>query len=72
MFNRWWIVLLLLVGWPATALAHPGHGGTEPTSLVHYVVEPAHAIPIGLVIAAIVVAGFVFRRWSARGPSDPA
>ena len=35
----------------ATAMAHPGHGHTDPHSPSHYVFEPVHAVAL---IAAIV------------------
>jgi hypothetical protein len=34
--------------------AHPGHGLTEPSSWQHYIVEPVHAVPVLLVIAAAI------------------
>jgi hypothetical protein len=41
-----------------TALAsfHPGHGTTQPGSLVHYVAEPVHAVVIVLAAVALVLA----------------
>ena len=41
-----------------TALAsfHPGHGTTQPGSLVHYVAEPVHAVTLVLAAVALVLA----------------
>ncbi len=41
-------------------LAHAGHGHTEGTSLLHYLIEPAHmpyAVGLGVVVIAIAVVG---------------
>ena len=35
------------------ALAHAGHGTTEGSSLLHYVIEPAH-LPFVLAAAVVV------------------
>ncbi len=35
-------------------LAHAGHGHTEGTSLLHYIVEPTH-LPFTLAAAVVVV-----------------
>lgn len=54
--------------WPAitphmfTALAsfHPGHGTTQPGSVIHYVAEPVHAIVIvGAAVALVLAAGAI-------------
>jgi len=41
-----------------TSLAsfHPGHGTTQPGSVVHYLVEPVHVVSVVLAVAALVVA----------------
>jgi len=47
-----------------TALAafHPGHGTTEPSSVLHYVAEPVHAMTIVVAaVALIAAAGLVWR-----------
>lgn len=42
---------------------HPGHGQTEPTTWLHYFVEPVHvAIGLAVAIAGAVVAMAVWRR----------
>ena len=35
----------------AVAVAHPGHGQTEPYSPTHYVFEPTHAVALIAMIA---------------------
>jgi hypothetical protein len=44
------------------ALAHPGHGITEGTSVIHYVVEPLHIGPVLLLLAT----GFTTALWLKR------
>ncbi len=61
MKHRWWILAMMFVCWPVLAFAHPGHGRLEPTRVTH-----DHVIPIGLLIAAIIIAAVVFQRWRAR------
>ncbi len=51
-------LVLSLIGLlvPATlALAHPGHGTTDPASVVHHVAEPVHILPV--VVFAVVLCG---------------
>ncbi|REJ89390.1 MAG: hypothetical protein DWQ34_06630 [Planctomycetota bacterium] len=38
----------------AAALAHPGHGATDPETPLHYAAEPVHSLP--LVLAALTCA----------------
>lgn len=33
--------------------AHPGHGSTEGQSLIHYLMEPMHAMVLGAVVLMI-------------------
>lgn len=35
-------VIIVLV--PLIVVAHPGHGGTDGYSIIHYFVEPVHAV----------------------------
>jgi hypothetical protein len=45
----------------APAVAHPGHGATDSTTVAHYLLEPVHAAPV--VVAAVIFAG---ARWLMR------
>ncbi len=41
---------------PFVAFAHPGHGGTDGYTIIHYFSEPQHAlISFGVMAAAIVL-----------------
>ncbi|HXK25398.1 MAG TPA: hypothetical protein VMS55_22190 [Myxococcota bacterium] len=62
------LTLLSLLGMPALAQAHPGHG-IDPSgaSLAHYFGEPEHALPLlGVVTLAAVLWGLAAL---ARRPS---
>lgn len=50
----------------ATVLAHPGHGVTDPETPAHYVLEPVHAIPVLLLVAACVMVGIRRRAANRR------
>ena len=40
---------------PAISWAHPGHGETEGFSIIHYFIEPQHAlISLGVMSIAVV------------------
>jgi len=54
----------------AAALAHPGHGTTDPEGLVHYVTEPVHAL--ALAAAACVAAAAALWRGRGRRVRDDA
>lgn len=41
--------------------AHPGHGVTDPETPAHYVVEPAHALPVLILIGAIALVAYRVR-----------
>jgi hypothetical protein len=45
---------------PEVLLAHPGHGGHEGGyTIIHYIVEPMHAVvTIGCIVAAIAFARY--------------
>ena len=45
----------------AAAFAHPGHGVTDDQSVVHYVAEPVHSLPLVLLGAACAAGWLVFR-----------
>ena len=47
---------LLAASLPLVAFAHPGHGGTDGYTIIHYFSEPQHAfISLGVMAAAIVL-----------------
>jgi hydrogenase/urease accessory protein HupE len=62
------LLALALVAAPTTALAHPGHGTTEPTSAAHYLVEPAHLAAFAAV-SVVIGLGFALLR-SRRARRD--
>ena len=46
-----------------SVFAHEGHGHPEhPQGIVHYVVNPSHAVPTVLCCAAALIAGIAVRR----------
>ena len=50
--NRYRTLAALVCCCPATLLAHPGHGTTEPETISHYALEPIHLLPVAVLIAA--------------------
>ena len=36
---------------------HPGHGTTDPSSLVHYLTEPVHVIMLATAAATVALLG---------------
>ena len=36
---------------------HPGHGSTDPTSLLHYLTEPVHVVLLGMAAALVALLG---------------
>lgn len=55
----------VVVALPAAALAHPGHGSTDPHGALHHLLEPFHALVLGSIVASAVVLRILARR-SAR------
>ena len=55
--------LTLIALLPLSAVAHDGHGSSHAHSLMHYLTEPLHIIPVAVVVA---VAWAVCRRKKAR------
>lgn len=51
---------------PTVALAHPGHGTTEPQSWIHYLTEPGHVALLGGAAIGVVVLGRAWRRIKQR------
>lgn len=50
------ISCLLAASLPFLAFAHPGHGGTDGYTIIHYFSEPQHAlISIAVMAGAIVL-----------------
>jgi hypothetical protein len=47
-------VMVVLPSLAATALAHPGHGTTDPHTVSHYIAEPLHVAPLLVFVAAAV------------------
>ena len=63
--------MAILAGFTTSLLAHPGHGMTDPDSVVHPVVEPIHGgwVLLGLVLfASAAVAWKVRSQKTARLP----
>ncbi|XOV83695.1 MAG: hypothetical protein ACFHXK_00980 [bacterium] len=56
------VTLALTALLPISAFAHDGHGSSHAHSLVHYLTEPLHVIPV-VVIA--VAAWYLWRRKKA-------
>lgn len=55
-------VLALTALLPLTAIAHDGHGSSHAHSLMHYLTEPLHVIPVVIVAVAI---WYIWRRKKA-------
>lgn len=47
---------------PSVAMAHPGHGTTEPASVAHYAFEPLHAVPAIVLLLSFGASALVVRR----------
>jgi putative copper export protein len=63
MKTRIWMFLALVACLlPAPALAHPGHGQTDPGGWRHYLTEPQHVLSLAGAIAVLAVAWFAYRR----------
>ncbi len=59
------ISLLAAMATPLLSLAHPGHGDTDGYSIIHYFVEPAHAV-ITVGVIAMSFAYFHYARKNNR------
>lgn len=44
-------LMMLVAVLPTAAFAHDGHGTSSGSSLIHYLAEPAHLIPLLTVVA---------------------
>ncbi len=61
---------LLAVGVPVTALAHPGHHGSDwLQAVMHLLTEPDH---LGMILLAIVAAAWGVRQLRRRNQRDRA
>ncbi|MCA9090297.1 MAG: hypothetical protein KDA90_16880 [Planctomycetaceae bacterium] len=61
-------LVLSLIGLlvPATlALAHSGHGTTDPASVIHHVAEPVHILP-AIIVGALLAGIAVVLQWIKR------
>jgi hypothetical protein len=58
------LLTLAIAFLPLAVFAHGGHSSFDPTTLIHYLGTPEHALP-GLAVAA-VAAWLLFRRRKAR------
>ena len=48
--------LVFIVVAPLLSFAHPGHGGTDGYTIIHYFVEPMHAfVTLGIFAFTIVL-----------------
>ena len=51
----------------SAVFAHEGHGDPEHTDgMIHYVVNPSHAIPVMLSVLVVATAIFAMRKISAK------
>lgn len=68
MLRTFWIVCTLLTMMSSVS-AHEGHGHPEhQTGILHYVVNPSHAIPAVLLgIAVLTAAFFILKSRKSRG-----
>ena len=57
MGSRVALILASLLAAPSVASAHPGHGALDPrgTSLLHWLGEPEHALPLAGLAALCAV-----------------
>ena len=61
MRRAWLMSLSGVLSSGAAAFAHPGHGVTDDQSVVHYVAEPVHSLPLILLGAACAAGWLVLR-----------
>jgi hypothetical protein len=52
---------------PSIALAHPGHGSTDPDSWMHHATEPLHVALASAAIAVVIVGSAAW--WRSRNRS---
>jgi hypothetical protein len=57
----------------AAPAAHEGHGRAEwQSSVIHYLLEPEHAVPALIVLACVIAGAAWFWRRARRGAKPPA
>lgn len=69
-FRNLLLALAALSG-ASLAGAHPGHGVSDPGSLLHYLLEPLHLAITALVLVALGVTILAVRRVRLRGRRPP-
>ena len=57
------VALSLIALLPLCAMGHDGHGSSHAHSLLHYLTEPLHIIPVAVVMAVGLA---IWRRKKAR------
>ena len=45
----------LLLTLPALSFAHTGHGVLDGASMIHYLLSPMHAIPVGIALVGTAI-----------------
>jgi hypothetical protein len=56
------ITTAAVILFPLASWAHPGHGGTDGYTIIHYFTEPQHAIITFGILAAVAI----FVAWERR------
>jgi hypothetical protein len=54
--------LFVMLVTPLISLAHPGHGETDGYTIIHYFVEPMHAV----VTFGVLIAAFAYIRYTRK------
>ena len=49
-------------GLASSVFAHSGHGVTQPTGILHYLIEPLHVLPAFAPLAVIAATVWFLRR----------
>lgn len=59
-------ICLMIAFIPGFVLAHPGHGETEGFSIIHYFIEPMHAV---ITLSVVAVAYLLYRSFKNKKQS---
>lgn len=51
---------------PAAVVGHGGHGTTDSTTIIHWLLEPLHAAPIVLAVVLMVMAVYYSKKAKAK------